>query len=238
MSAWKPRFCQWCGKAIKRPSGGKDAKKYCCKPCYFSAVRAGTQQFKGRCHDAWAAFVDWSHEWDGQRPKRRIDYKPRPSCDVCGNEVNHRRSRCCSYECKKLWRGPRKCRCGSICENATLYGRAYCKACKQESRRIQRRMYGSYKRRCRTYGGHFNSSVKPADVFRRDGYRCHICQKKTHRVYHMRDPLSATVDHHPVPLSKGGDHDWHNVLCACKRCNELKGNKWDGQLRLRLNATG
>jgi 5-methylcytosine-specific restriction endonuclease McrA len=53
-------------------------------------------------------------------------------------------------------------------------------------------------------------------------------------VYHHDDPLSATVDHHPIPLSKGGDHDWHNVRCACKRCNELKGNKWNGQMRLKL----
>jgi 5-methylcytosine-specific restriction endonuclease McrA len=64
---------------------------------------------------------------------------------------------------------------------------------------------------------------------------CHICRKKTHKIYSSHDPLSATVDHHPIPLSKGGDHDWHNVRCACKRCNELKGNKWDGQRRLSLS---
>jgi 5-methylcytosine-specific restriction endonuclease McrA len=74
-------------------------------------------------------------------------------------------------------------------------------------------------------------------VFKRDGYVCHLCGKNTHRVFSHHDPLSATVDHHPIPLSKGGDHDWHNVRCACKRCNELKGNKWDGQVRLKLQPT-
>lgn len=240
MSAWKPRYCHWCGKPIKREGGGKDAKKYCCKPCYFDAVRAGDQQFKGRRHDAWAAFVDWSHEWDGQRPKPR---KPRPrkeraSCKTCGKEVNKGASRFCSYACTKAWRGERRCRCGAVVSDCSAFGRPSCKGCKRESARIHKRLYGCYRRRCRTYGGHFNSGVKPKDIFARDRWRCHVCNRKTRKFYRNGDPLSATVDHHPIPLSKGGDHDWHNVRCACKRCNELKGNKWNGQRRLRFGAAG
>jgi 5-methylcytosine-specific restriction endonuclease McrA len=45
-------------------------------------------------------------------------------------------------------------------------------------------------------------------------------------------PMEATVDHYPIPLSKGGDHDWHNVKCAHRKCNSERGNKWDGQRRL------
>jgi 5-methylcytosine-specific restriction endonuclease McrA len=29
---------------------------------------------------------------------------------------------------------------------------------------------------------------------------------------------------HIVPVSKGGQHSWTNVVCACKRCNNRKGN--------------
>ena len=211
--------------------------EYCSPTCAGADAREFKRGFMGQSVEVRKAialaswFVD---DWDSQRPRRRKSYKPRPPCEVCGDEVNHRHSRCCSYACKKAWRGPRLCKCGALVQNARLFGHAQCQACKRESRKIQKRMYGSYRRRCRTYGGYFNKDVKPIDVFKKDKCICHICGKKTHRVYQNHDPLSATVDHHPIPLSKGGDHDWDNVRCACKRCNELKGNKWDGQLRLRL----
>jgi 5-methylcytosine-specific restriction endonuclease McrA len=47
-------------------------------------------------------------------------------------------------------------------------------------------------------------------------------------------PRAATVDHFPVPLSRGGDHDWDNVRCACRKCNCEKGAQWDKQTRMRL----
>jgi 5-methylcytosine-specific restriction endonuclease McrA len=33
----------------------------------------------------------------------------------------------------------------------------------------------------------------------------------------------ATIDH-KIPLSRGGSWKRYNLTCACKRCNELKGN--------------
>jgi hypothetical protein len=211
--------------------------QYCSKACAGADAKELKCDFGGRPLEMRkaAAFASWFVDvWDPQRPRLHKSYKPRPSCQVCGVETNHRRAKCCSYACKKLWRGPRKCSCGRMVENARSCGKVSCEVCKRASRRTHRRLYGCYRRRCRTYGGFFNSGCKPLDVFTRDGFVCHICGKKTHRVFKNDDPLSATVDHHPVPLSKGGDHDWHNVRCACKSCNEQKGNKWDGQARLRL----
>jgi hypothetical protein len=214
--------------------------QYCSKACRGADARELKCDWGGVPREVRkaAAFASWFVDmWDAQRPRLRSDYKPRPPCQVCGKETNSRSAKCCSYACKKLWRGQRKCVCGGSVENAMLFGRVSCEACKRLSRRIQRRMYGCYRRRCRTYGGFFNSAVKPLDVFQRDAFVCHICHRKTHRVFRNDDPLSATVDHHPVPLSKGGDHDWYNVRCACKSCNEQKGNKWDGQSRLRLKVS-
>jgi 5-methylcytosine-specific restriction endonuclease McrA len=37
-------------------------------------------------------------------------------------------------------------------------------------------------------------------------------------------------------LSKGGDHDWHNVRCACRQCNSRKSDAWDGQRRLPMRG--
>ena len=234
------RHCQFsgCGKELTR----RDQKLYCGKPCFYAAVDAGEQQFKGRVHDHWAMLVDWAYEWQahpfgsGDHPRGHDSklYKPRPSCEVCGKEVKKQESRFCSYECNKAWRGDRPCKCGTLVPNSSAYSRPSCDACKRESRRQQKRMYGCYRRRCKTYGGHFNSSVKPRDVFARDGWKCHLCGRLTSKLFRLTDPRSATVDHHPIPLSKGGDHDWHNVRCACFECNTKKGNKWDGQMRLAL----
>ena len=227
----KREGCENCVKARKHD--------YCSPACAGADARELKRGFKGQpaaIRQA-VAFAAWFVDvWEPQRPRRNKNYKTRPPCEVCGNETNYLDARCCSYACKKAWRGPRPCKCGQLVLNARLFGHPHCEPCKRESRRLHKRMYGSYRRRCRTYGGYFNKDVRPADVFQRDKYVCHICGKKAHRLYRSHDPLSATVDHHPIPLSRGGDHDWHNVRCACKRCNELKGNKWDGQLRLRLES--
>lgn len=220
------RFCKRCGKGPLR----RDQRDYCSRGCAGADARECKRDFKGVSAKRRIALgiANFFYGWEKQRPKPRgkaKTYKPRPACDVCGKECNHRHAKCCSRDCKKKWRGPRSCKCGAIVEQATAFGIVYCAECKRKSRRQQRRMYGSYKRRCRTHGGYFNKDVKPVDVFRRDSWICHLCGIKAHKVFSVYDPLSATVDHYPIPLSKGGDHDWHNVRCACFECNSRQSNK-------------
>lgn len=51
----------------------------------------------------------------------------------------------------------------------------------------------------------------------RDLYVCQYCTKKlSHK--------EATVDH-VVPVSKGGDLTWENVVTACRDCNNKKSDK-------------
>jgi 5-methylcytosine-specific restriction endonuclease McrA len=242
MSAWKPRFCQWCGKAIKRPGGGKDAKKYCGKPCYFSAVRAGTQQFKGRFHDLSAAFADWAFEWDAQRPipRKPRPIKLRPPCQTCGKEVNQGASRFCSDQCMSAWRGDRPCIvCAVTVSGCKSQGKVYCVKCKAEAKRKYRRHYkrelGSHRKKVRKGGGFWNLQVRRSVVLSQDRHRCYLCSIKCKKTFSYNDPESATVDM-VVPASKGGDWDYHNLRCACRRCNSLKSDRLIGQLTLRLGT--
>lgn len=248
--------CKRCGQSFRRKYGGNDANLYCSKRCFYDARNAGdhewdrTNQLKATWHKmgpySSAPSVmalrqiakGWSQIFKCQNllPKMMALAASQRRCEVCGNPCNHRNSRFCSYACKWEWRGDRECKCGQIVPDSTACSKPYCDVCKRESRRRQKRMYGDYRKRCRTYGGHFNAAVHPKAVFVRDKWRCHICGTKTSKVFRLDDPLSATVDHHPVPLSKGGDHDWHNVRCACFKCNTLKGNKWDRQRRLALRG--
>lgn len=236
--------CRRCGCSFSRRHGRNDSNMYCCKACFFAAVSAGEQQFKGRVHDSLAGFVDWAYEWTSGRPcphpkgHDNPSYKPRQRCKVCGDECNHRNSKFCSRECCKSWRGPRKCKCGQTVERAKAYCRPYCRDCKRKAkakyRRYLRQQIGTYRKKCRKYGGYYNANCKRKAIIERDSYVCHVCGRKCRNDSNWNHPRAATVDHHPVPISKGGDHDWHNVRCACRSCNSKKSDTWDGQLRLRI----
>ncbi len=50
-------------------------------------------------------------------------------------------------------------------------------------------------------------------VFLRDGDRCAYCQSR-----------AETLDH-VVPRSRGGRHEWDNVVAACRPCNHRKADR-------------
>ena len=54
-------------------------------------------------------------------------------------------------------------------------------------------------------------------LFGRDGHICLYCGKQF--------PQSMLTRDHVIPLSRGGLDSWVNVVSACFRCNNLKGNK-------------
>ena len=54
-------------------------------------------------------------------------------------------------------------------------------------------------------------------IMLRDAYMCQYCGEKPGQ-------LHLTVDH-IVPRSRGGGHTWTNLVTACKRCNQRKGNQ-------------
>lgn len=53
------------------------------------------------------------------------------------------------------------------------------------------------------------------NVLKRDGFQCQYCGTR-------RGPF--TIDH-VVPRSLGGRDAWENLVCACHRCNNLKGDR-------------
>ena len=70
---------------------------------------------------------------------------------------------------------------------------------------------------CLTRYGHvpFRGTVPPSrrTVLQRDGHRCAYCAG-----------LADTVDH-VHPRSRGGLHQWTNVVAACARCNHGKADR-------------
>lgn len=53
-------------------------------------------------------------------------------------------------------------------------------------------------------------------VMLRDAYTCQYCGETPGRQF-------LTVDH-VIPRSRGGTHEWENLVTACTRCNQKKGS--------------
>jgi 5-methylcytosine-specific restriction endonuclease McrA len=53
------------------------------------------------------------------------------------------------------------------------------------------------------------------NIIKRDNNKCQYCGKKS---------LGMTIDH-IIPKSRGGDDTWENLITACLRCNNRKGNR-------------
>lgn len=76
----------------------------------------------------------------------------------------------------------------------------------------------------------FRRQVTNTFLFARDGYRCQYCGR--HRS-ELRGREFLTRDH-VIPLSRGGDNSWQNVVSACSPCNNRKGNLLPEEAGLRL----
>lgn len=53
------------------------------------------------------------------------------------------------------------------------------------------------------------------NILRRDHHKCQYCN---------RTDLPLTIDH-IIPKSKGGDDSWENLVTACVKCNNKKGDR-------------
>jgi 5-methylcytosine-specific restriction endonuclease McrA len=60
-------------------------------------------------------------------------------------------------------------------------------------------------------------------VMDRDGHVCAYC------------PARADTIDHVVPRSRGGRHEWANVVAACARCNHRKGDRLLSEIGWRLS---
>lgn len=75
----------------------------------------------------------------------------------------------------------------------------------------------------------FRRQVTNTFLFARDGYRCQYCGRHRRQLGYRE---SLTRDH-VVPMSRGGDNGWLNVVTACSKCNLRKGNRLPAESGMR-----
>lgn len=79
--------------------------------------------------------------------------------------------------------------------------------------RLRRYVHVPYRRR---------AALSRRGVFLRDGQTCQYCGQPAENVDHV------------VPRSRGGAHEWENVVAACRRCNSRKKDRTPGEASMTL----
>ncbi|TVR62967.1 MAG: HNH endonuclease [Gemmatimonadales bacterium] len=76
----------------------------------------------------------------------------------------------------------------------------------------------------------FRRQVTNTFLFARDAYTCQYCG--VHR-RELRTRQFMTRDH-VLPVSRGGENSWANVVTACSPCNNRKGDRTPEEARMPL----
>lgn len=64
------------------------------------------------------------------------------------------------------------------------------------------------------------------NIYSRDEYSCQYCGHKF--------PASHLTYDHVVPVARGGNKSWENIVTSCVRCNRKKGNRTPEEAGLKL----
>ena len=207
-----------CGNLVTGASKQGRPRKFCtaCRNPRVGLTMTPRRDGK-KCGLADCGYPLWSRGYCSRHYQERIAKPSGKSCTYyaitcagCGNEAKVRRkgSRFCSVRCYNVSVG-----------NQVDVERSQAYRDKRRRERISRRAREN---------GAYRAEVDPRDVFKADGYRCHLCGRKCDQGKEVPHPKAPTVDH-VVPLSAGGDHGPANCRTACFRCNNSKGNRGGGE---------
>lgn len=68
-----------------------------------------------------------------------------------------------------------------------------------------------------------NIVLSRKSIMKRDGHKCQYCGSTE----------DLTIDH-IIPKSRGGKDTWDNLVTACNRCNNVKGNRIPKEANMKL----
>lgn len=68
--------------------------------------------------------------------------------------------------------------------------------------------------------------VTKKNIYLRDNHTCQYCSRKLHS-------SELTLDH-VLPRSRGGRNSWENLVTACRKCNQAKGDMTPEEAGMKL----
>jgi 5-methylcytosine-specific restriction endonuclease McrA len=78
----------------------------------------------------------------------------------------------------------------------------------------------------------FSDNIDPIKVFEIAKWKCHICGCNTPKELRGSYKHNAPELDHIITLAEGGTHAYTNVNCSCRKCNQAKGSRSYGQIKL------
>jgi hypothetical protein len=225
--------CAHCGKTATRKAVRGQRPKYCTRKCGLAATRCSAAIPCEMC---------------GLRPARNDG---RFCSRLCGN--THRAPTCevpTSHPSRQTTRLAQAIAKAAIAKAGTVAPTAWaavpCKVCGQQfltrwwgastirccspicdtADKLALKRNAKHVRRARQREAYV-ADVYRLDIYKRDGWRCHICKQKVNRKAVAPHPRAATLDH-LIPLGMGGTHEPTNVATAHFICNAIKGNRLAG----------
>jgi hypothetical protein len=167
------------------------------------------------------------------------------SCASCGRAFDAQvpgryRRRTCSEACHKARLGknfrelaavPPKSGPCSDCGRPTAregnqYGRV-CPDCSSIRRKARNRRKNAVRRGAKAIGYRLTLT----ELGDRDGWNCHLCNRRVGRAYRHPHPRSGTFDH-LIPVADGGTDAPENLRLAHRSCNVRRGTGGVAQLLL------
>lgn len=230
----KPQcVCVGCGKEYTNKRGNRksgEGNKYCSRECAFKNGATSKYVRNGNILDRPCKYTKVYFKTCEHCNNKFVSRRENASAcsDYCRKKLNSikqfkrdsqkklivaRSCKCCRKLFVSEYMDKKKIFCSSIC--SISYGRRVGKA---KRRAVERAIEAE--------------SIDPFKVFDRDKWTCRLCGIKTHKSKRgSYDDRAPELDH-IIPLSKGGKHKYDNVQCACRKCNQTKGDKELGQLLL------
>ena len=211
------RSCEQCGTAFVKPRQSSTSGRFCSRPCAFAAKRQAAQnrrqQKQAVLAEASVVRAEVRAVREAARQAALEDKRQtapiQATCSDCSAPIVRQKRRL-AYRCRR-------------CTRRQVNAR---------QRALGRKHNGRHEQRAKAKGLPRDYSITPDKLFTRDGWRCQLCGRATPiKLKGLQHPSSPTIDH-IIPIGLGGGHTWDNVQCACHACNQSKGAKPMGQLRL------
>lgn len=209
--------CPWCGQNFR--DRYRNDKTYCSTDCATAARSVEANPFE---EVPWKVCIECGRDFVHRRPAKYCG-------DACREKANApaKRLRRCENCDQPFWQfgpGPNRRWCGEWCAHEARITPLELQTCKTCGTCYLAYSYQDY---CSAACRPGNESVEPDKrlaVFKRDGYRCHLCGRKCRQDVSTNHQLAPTVDH-LVPQDKGGSHAMRNLRTAHRKCNSAKGNR-------------
>lgn len=201
--------CAQCGKPCIPGQGGVDAKarKFCSRQHKKRWYSQRNAELYPESAQRLAAKQQRARRVSAAHKKLAKAMKGEPSKTVWyGGTCPHCRGRFLSTQPKQVQCG--KPRCAK--KQGQAAGNKWGKHLNSRGRKMTRITGADYE------------PIQRQRILERDGFICGICGSATDPQAVPSTPRYPSIDH-VVPLSRGGNHTYENVQCACFECNWMKG---------------